>query len=90
MPERRLPRWFLRALCATGVRRPKLSGAEFDRKYMEHMVSDHRKAVAEFKKASESAQDPETKAFAAKTLPKLQDHLTQAQSINDSVKSASR
>jgi len=68
----------------------KLSGAQFDRQYMEHMVSDHRKTVAEFKKASESAKDSEVKAFAAKTLPKLQDHLAQAQSVNDAVKSASK
>ena len=68
----------------------KLSGAEFDRQYMSQMVADHRKTVAEFKKASESARDDEIKAFAGKTLPKLQEHLAQAQSINDSVKSASR
>jgi len=68
----------------------KLSGAEFDRQYMAHMVSDHRKTVAEFKKASESAKDGEVKAFASKTLPKLQEHLAQAQSINDSVKSTAR
>jgi putative membrane protein len=68
----------------------KLSGAEFDRQYMAHMVSDHRKTVAEFKKASESAKDGEVKTFAGKTLPTLQEHLSQAQSINDSVKSASK
>ena len=68
----------------------KLSGPEFDRHYMEHMVSDHRKTVAEFKKASESAKDIEVKAFAGKTLPTLQDHLNQAQSIQESVKSASK
>jgi putative membrane protein len=68
----------------------KLSGAQFDRQYMAHMVDDHQKTVAEFKKASESAKDSEVKAFAAKTLPTLQDHLTQAQSLNESVKSASK
>jgi putative membrane protein len=68
----------------------KLSGSQFDRQYMARMVSDHQKTVAEFKKASQSAKDSEVKAFAAKTLPKLQDHLTQAQSINESVQSASK
>ena len=68
----------------------KLSGAEFDRDYMAHMVADHRKTVAEFKKASESAKDTEVKAFAGKTLPTLQDHLNQAQSIQASVQSASK
>jgi putative membrane protein len=68
----------------------KLSGADFDKQYVSHMVSDHRKTVAEFKKASESAQDLDLKAFAGKTLPTLQDHLNQAQSIQESVKSASK
>ena len=64
----------------------KLSGAEFDRQYMAHMLSDHRKDVAEFKKASEDAKDGDVKAFAGKTLPTLQEHLTLAQSVNDNVK----
>ena len=65
----------------------KLSGAQFDREYMAHMLSDHRKDVSEFKKMSESAKDSDVKAFAGKTLPTLQEHLKMAQSVNDSVKS---
>ena len=68
----------------------KLSGAKFDQQYMAHMVSDHRKTVAEFKKASETAKDSELKAFAGKTLPTLQEHMAQAESIHGSVKSASK
>jgi putative membrane protein len=64
----------------------KLSGAEFDRQYMAHMLSDHRKDVSEFKKASEGAKDSDVKAFAGKTLPTLQEHLKLAQSLNDNVK----
>jgi putative membrane protein len=60
----------------------KLSGAEFDRAYMRHMVEDHRKTVAEFEKAASSAQDEQVKAFAAKTLPTLQEHLKQAQTLH--------
>jgi putative membrane protein len=65
----------------------KLSGAEFDRQYMAHMLSDHRKDVSQFKKASEAAKDSDVKAFADKTLLTLQEHLKLARSINDSVKS---
>lgn len=65
----------------------KLSGAEFDREYMAHMLSDHRKDVSEFKKASEAAKDSDVKAFAGKTLPTLEEHLKLAQSLRDSVKS---
>ena len=68
----------------------KLSGADFDRQYMSHMLSDHRKDVADFKKASESAKDGDVKAWAGKTLPTLQEHLKLAQSVNDSVKSAAK
>ena len=51
-----------------------LSGAEFDKAYMQHMVADHEKDVAEFEKASTSATDSELKAFASKTLPILKQH----------------
>jgi len=67
-----------------------LSGAAFDREYMARMVEDHRKDVAEFRQASESAKDGEVRAFASKTLPTLEDHLKQAQSVNDSVSSPLR
>lgn len=64
----------------------KASGAQFDREYMQHMLADHKKDVAEFQKQSKSAKDPDVKAFAAKTLPTLQEHLKQAQTVADSVK----
>jgi putative membrane protein len=52
-----------------------MSGAEFDREYVEMMVDDHEKDVAKFKEQSEDSSDPDAKAFAAKTLPTLQKHL---------------
>jgi putative membrane protein len=64
----------------------KLSGAEFDRAYMKHMVDDHKKVVDEFEKASRSVQDREIKDFATRTLPTLQTHLQMAQSTYDAVK----
>lgn len=66
----------------------KLQGAEFDRAYMQHMVDDHRKDVKDFEKAARDAKDPDVKAFAAKTLPTLQDHLRLAQTTWDAVKNA--
>jgi putative membrane protein len=64
----------------------KLSGAEFDRAYMSHMVDDHRKDVADFKKEADSGKDADIKSFAAKTLPTLQEHMQLAQKTNDAVK----
>ncbi len=67
---------------ATKNRLSKLSGAEFDRAYMTDMVSDHRQDVKEFEQQSKSATDPDIKAFAAKTLPTLQEHLHMAEKIH--------
>lgn len=58
-----------------------LSGAEFDKAYMKHMVEDHQKAVAHFQTGSTSASDPDIKAWAGKTLPTLQEHAQLAQSV---------
>jgi putative membrane protein len=58
-----------------------LSGAEFDKAYMAHMVDDHVKDVGEFEKASTSATDADVKGWAGKTLPTLQGHLTMARDV---------
>ena len=58
-----------------------LSGAEFDKAYMQHMVEDHTKDVAEFDKASTSATDADVKAFAGKTLPTLREHEAMAKNL---------
>lgn len=59
-----------------------LSGAEFDRAYVESMVSAHESDVKAFEAQANSSSDPEVKAFAAKTLPVLKKHLETIQSIN--------
>lgn len=59
-----------------------LSGAEFDKAYMQHMVEGHEKTVADFDKASQNAGDPDLKGWAGQILPTLQDHLRQAKDIN--------
>lgn len=66
-----------------------MSGAGFDKAYMRDMVNDHKKDVAEFQKEANSAQDPDVKAWAAKTLPTLQQHLSMAQSTEQQVMSGS-
>jgi len=57
----------------------KLSGAEFDREYMKHMVSDHKKDVSEFKSEASKAKDADLKQWAQTTLPVLEEHLKLAQ-----------
>jgi putative membrane protein len=63
----------------------KLSGSAFDRAYMEAMLRDHQKDVNEFKRESTSGKDSVVKAFAAKTLPTLEEHLKLAQDTNRAV-----
>ena len=64
---------------ATRDRLAKLSGDAFDKAYMRDMVLDHQHDVAAFKHEAASGKDPDLKAWAAKTLPTLQDHLKMAQ-----------
>jgi len=72
--------------CRNNVERlSKLSGTDFDREYMDLMVEDHEEDVDLFKKAAEDTKDPELKAFAAKTLPKLENHLQMAKQTKERV-----
>ena len=63
----------------------KLSGPAFDQAYMKAMVSDHVKDIAEFRTESRTGKDPEVKAWAAKTLPTLEEHLKLAREANGAV-----
>ncbi len=71
---------------ATMDRLSKLSGADFDKAYMKDMVEDHEKDVAEFDKASTTAMDGDLKAWAAKTLPTLKEHLEHAKSVSSKLR----
>jgi putative membrane protein len=64
----------------------KKTGKAFDKAYMDDMVKDHEKDVAEFQKESTSAQDPDLKNWVTKTLPTLQDHLRMAKDTQKKVK----
>jgi putative membrane protein len=61
------------------------SGAEFDKAYMEAMVSDHKDTVKLFEKASGEASDADVKALATKLLPELQHHLAMAEALQGKV-----
>ena len=65
---------------ATAKKLEKLSGAEFDRMYVDEMVKDHKKAIALFEKEAASS-DPELMAFAKDTLPTLRKHLQEAEAL---------
>ena len=65
------------------------SGAEFDKNYMEMMVKDHKKDVSEFRKQAKGGKDPDLRAWAAKKVPALEEHLTMAQDMNSDIKAGS-
>jgi putative membrane protein len=66
---------------ATYDRLNKLSGAAFDKAYVEQMVKDHEMDVKEFERESQSGSDSAIKNFAAQTLPTLQEHLRMIKDI---------
>lgn len=60
-------------------------GKDFDKAYVNMMVDDHKKDVAEFEKASKNLPDSTLKHFAARTLPVLQRHYTAIKSIKSKI-----
>lgn len=70
---------------ATRDRLAALRGSEFDRQYMAEMVRDHRADIAAFERAADAGQDPDVRAWAAKTLPVLREHLRLAESVHGQV-----
>ena len=73
---------------ATYEKLSKLQGAEFDKAYADAMVRDHEKDVAEFDRESRTGENDGVKAFAARTLPTLKDHLRQAREMLKTVASS--
>jgi putative membrane protein len=59
----------------------KKKGRDFDKAYVEMMVDDHKKDVAEFRKCADNCSDSTIKSFAYNTLPVLEKHLDSIQAI---------
>ena len=68
----------------------KLSGGDFDREYMEHMVRDHKHDVKAFRKEAKAKEDSPVKVFAQNTLPTLEGHLMAAEKTYDIAEAAKR
>jgi putative membrane protein len=63
----------------------KMRGTELDRTYIRDMVEDHENDVRSFQKEAQSGQNPQVKAFAQEMLPALQQHLAEAQDLQQHV-----
>jgi putative membrane protein len=64
----------------------KLSGKDFDMAYVNAMIEGHKKTLALMQSEATNGKDADLKAFAAKTAPVVQSHLTKIQQIHDSMK----
>ena len=63
-----------------GVKAQNLGTGDFDRLYLKWLEEVHRADIADFERAAKSADDKELRAWAAKALPTLKQHLAMAQS----------
>jgi putative membrane protein len=59
-----------------------LRGADFDKQYDSDQVSVHKDAVSLFDRYSKGGDNAALKAWAASTLPHLQEHLKMAENLN--------
>jgi putative membrane protein len=59
----------------------KLSGAAFDKAYMQQMVQDHTEKIAKLRSVAPTVKDPEIKAWVERASATPQEHLKLAQSI---------
>jgi putative membrane protein len=59
----------------------KLRGSTFDRAYARAMVQDHQEDLRAFQDEAMNGTDPDVKAFAARHVPVLQEHLRMAQRL---------
>lgn len=63
------------------------SAADFDKAYVDMMVSDHKEDIDEFQDVAENNDaDADIKTFANKILPTLKSHLQTIEQIKDSMK----
>ena len=66
---------------ATKKLQDQAAGADFDRTYMDMMVSDHEATVNLLNQASSSAQNAELRTAIQGAIPKVQGHLDRARQI---------
>jgi putative membrane protein len=59
----------------------QLHGAEFDRAFVRRMVKAHEEAITHFTTEAKQGRNAELKAYAAKVLPILQEHLQLARDL---------
>jgi putative membrane protein len=61
-------------------------GNDFDKDYMDLMVSDHKDVIDAFEKEADKGKDPDLKTWASDKLPALRHHLEMAQQAQEVIK----
>jgi putative membrane protein len=59
-----------------------LSGADFEKQYLDDQVSAHKDAISLFERYGKGGDSAQLKAWAVSTLPTLQHHLEMAQNLD--------
>jgi putative membrane protein len=62
-----------------------LTGGEFDREFVNMIVSEHQKVIEMFRDQQSTAQNQDVKKYVEDTLPKLEMHLEKAQRLQTKV-----
>jgi len=60
----------------------KLSGPDFDKAYLETEIRDHSKDLSAFQKEAKEGKDPDVKAWAAKGVEAIEEHLKMARDLS--------
>ena len=63
----------------------QLSGAEFDRKYMNAMLEEHRKDIDKYQQMQGKVEDEALSQYIETTLPILKEHLDRAEQITQTM-----
>ncbi len=66
----------------------KLTGAEFDRTFLQMVIANQKIDTAELEKRWKGSQDASVRAFGQQTLPTIKGHLTQAESLASKLRAA--
>ncbi|MBA3899886.1 MAG: DUF4142 domain-containing protein [Bacteroidetes bacterium] len=59
------------------------SGIDFDREFIDEVISVHKDKIDDFESLSEDSEDPEIRQFAINTLPKLRTQLEKAERVGN-------
>jgi putative membrane protein len=60
----------------------KLSGPDFDKAYLEMEISHHSRDLSGFQKEAKDGKDPDVKAWAAKVVAAIEEHLEMARGLS--------